>query len=382
MNKLMNRIARGSFAGMLTFGRFAHADCASPLISSDEAVIARMGSSDAVQAHAQLYQNGYYNMLSDYGWGEMPLRQEEFDSHFYGTFLARHGVVSENPPVRQKANGEWEYDPDALVFAPTFHRSWDDYGWLSWDITSLAETRVDPGTGGPAFDLWGPMGVRTVVSGGTGTGVVDSFPDFPTASAWHRSIWDVFKDPDNLLEYNCKTFDDRRGFVAVAQMIVHENWHDTNSPNHVDPQGSCTTSGTLVCDTYVWDMPTSARVYNGISRLSGHGVGAYQIDQRFTCDLVEAPADWIPIQTQLVANEYFHKAASVSRFVNLEGTGGRLPYTCGLPEDVLSVSADDHAFCPGTTQLRCNIVEDCGVERPNHAWFCEEGCCAEHAAPT
>lgn len=369
--------------GMLAFGKLAHADCASPLISSDEAVIARIGTSDAVQAHAELYQNGYYNMLSDYGWAEMPLRQEEFDSHFYGTFLASHGVVSESPPIRQNpTSGEWEYDPNALVLAPTFHRSWDDYSWLSWDIRTLAGTWVDPATGGPAAVLVGPTGSRLIVGNGTGTGIVDTFPDWPSAAAWHRSIWDVFKDPDGLLEYNCKTFEHRRGFVAVAKIIVHENWHDTSSPNHVDAVGSCTATGALGCDTYVWDLPSSARVYNGISQLNGRGVGAYQIDQRFSCDLVEAPAEWIPIQTQLVANEHFHGGAAQSRFVNENVPKGILPYTCGLPRSVLSVLADDHAFCPETTRLRCNVEEDCGSRRPEHAWVCEEGCCQEYEAPT
>ncbi len=382
MHKTLTCLALGAFAGIVTLEGTAHADCSYPGVSSDDAVMARIGTSVAAGEHLQYYQNGYYWMLDEYGWGDMPLRADEFDSHFYATFLIRHGIASPPPPLRQNESGAWEYDPEGISFMNTFHRSMDDYWALSWDIRTLAMRHVDPGSGIPvAAPRGGPFGLMEIWGNGTGTGVVDSFPEDPNSSAWWRSIWDLFKDPDALLEYNCLTFDHRRGFVAIAETIIHENWHDTVAPDHTQG-GFCIADEPGRCDSYVFEAPTSAHEYNALSRLQNLGVGSFQVGLRFACDLVEAPADWVPVQTQLVANAHFNRAADRSRFTNLPASGGKVPYTCGLPDPILAVPADGKNFCPGTTQLRCNDFVDCGTPRPHHYWNCYDGCCSEDREPT
>ncbi len=373
----------GSLGIVCAGPNIAQADCSRPDVPSDDAVVLRMGSSEAIYAHLARYSDGHYKLLEEHGWNDRVMRDEELNTHFWASFLINNGVVSAPPPLRQNTLGEWEYDQDALaVGVKAFHRSWDEYGPLSWDAEVLPHRAVDPETGAPSpsHSSWsGAIPLIPSFTHETGTGVVDFFPEDPGSSARRRSIWDAFKSPDWLLEYNCKIFDHAHGLVAMARTIVHESWHAAWTPGHTEG-GSCT-MGEGRCDTYIWDAPTSAFEYNTISRLAALGVGSYQIDQRFTCDLVEAPADWIPVQTQMVANEHFHQRAAQSRFVNDEIPGGLLPYTCGLPMATLSVPVDGVSFCPGTTQLRCNVSSDCGPDRAGYFWICGEGCCREEPEP-
>jgi hypothetical protein len=108
------------------------------------------------------------------------------------------------------------------------------------------------------------------------------------------------------------------------------------------------------------------------------------MDQRWTCDIVEEPADWVPLITRLVANQHFYARANQSRFTNIKGSDpaspgatadGQLPYDCGVPESLLGVPADGTTLCESTGTLRCLTDANCDDAIFETLDSCDAGCC-------
>jgi hypothetical protein len=251
----------------------ALADCpVIPLPESDRAIQVRLGLTQAVLDHQDRYDSGGdFLMLEEGGWGD-PTRADEYTNHFYASFLALHGVEGTDPPIRQSpTSGAWEYDPDGLILSNNFHRSWDGYGPLVYDRELYACMNVNPQTGAPACTQSSRYPFFLEIGNGTGSAVVDSFPEDPKSTARYRPIWDLFRDPDWLLEYNCGSISTSTGAVLLARTMVHENWHSTGT-SHVDgtsgprPPGSTNyCSGEAGrCDTYRF-VSAHNEVYHGIA---------------------------------------------------------------------------------------------------------------------
>jgi len=217
--------------------------------------------------------------------------------------------------------------------------------------------------------------------------VLDAFPNTGTAAEF-RTIWDAFKDPDWQIRYACKALTDSTGIVGLARIIIHENWHATLAPKHIfNPAGgTCAEGGgtdpAARCDTFIWDATTSARMYAGLAQQQLEGVGAYQIDQEFMCDLVDHGAPGLPLQTKLVAQTLFETRRAQSRFVNIDpdpmlsnDPEGQFPEDCGVASSILSVPADGTTTCPGTNELRCNVDPDCNDGDSLTADLCVDLCC-------
>lgn len=163
--------------------------------------------------------------------------------------------------------------------------------------------------------------------------------------------------------------------------MVHEHWHSTSAPKHTDgtngtpsETNSCS-GGDRRCDVFQFGAPTRNEEYYGLIDSQNDGVSSYQMDQRWTCDIVEEPAAWLPLIVQMTANQHFYERANQSRFTNPEIPGGFLPYDCGLAESLLSVPADGTTLCPETDTLRCNEDIECIDTDRYTTDFCSEGCC-------
>ena len=359
-----------------TFASRAQADCAYTNPSSDQALVQRVfWDTDAHQTH---YDQRDYIFFAE-NW-PMPDRQDEFNTHFYSTLLIHHGVVGPDPPIRQNSSGAWEYDPQSLLVSNNFHRSWDGYAPLARDRWVRACQGISASNGGPlcGTDIFG---------GGPNFGheTYTTIEDSLGSGVWatNSAAWDLFRDPDSKITYSCPVLDHPWGFPVAASVIVHENWHSTGI-GHKNGNGTFCNGGDGACDEYVWGKMNYTEQYYGLENLRHKNVGAYQIDAQFACDLVEEPGDWIPLQTLAVANETANAIAATSRYTNIGDSDqnpdtptGLLPFTCGVPSGLLAVPVNGVNFCPGTTQLRCDVAPDCGTNRAGYVWLCRDGCCEE-----
>ncbi len=372
----------------------AAADCEDVVRGADQALVDRI-SPHRIWEQEDLYAGKIYKMLINFGW-EFPERTEEFRDHTLATLLINHGVIGESPPVRQNPQtGDWEYDPYGLSFARTFHRSWDSYALLGFDSFATSCQDVNPQTGERFCDparrgLFSSSLENFGVE--VGTGVLDYIegyrcddPDTPCARAQLRYAVDLFRDPDRVAEYTCEVWDDEYGVADVASTIIHEQWHAA-SVNHIagnkvddDPNNNCN-QGELSCDTFIWDATTSARMYGGLSRQAHEGVGSFQVESEFLCDLTTSPATWIPVQTKAVIQQAFKRDANRSRYVNIEADespndgDGTLPFTCNTELlSTFNVAKDGSISC---TTNACQFDSQCNDLDPSTNDVCTpEACC-------
>lgn len=389
-----NRLLASEFAallGLLLHAPSVLADCNDTVFTVNTVMADRLGP-DYLEAYAAAAYPEWHQAGTEQGWDATrgindPLDfSEEFGKQMLGSILITQGVSGTAPTVWQNPDtGYFEYNPNQLWTGANFFNSADSYGPLAADHLIQACTFVDKITG--AFSCVDPLPKPHQNQSGHWyfghalvTGVDDAHPTNSGTGAEHHSIWDLFKDPDWEIEYYCRVFEDVEGVAYTARTLVHESWHATNAPGHLDgPQGGCSL-GEGRCDNYIFDLQGANRVNAGVARLQGIGVGAYQADQLFACDLVEEPAAWMPEMVRIVANQHAHTRAAQSRFVNIKAVpgdpnnplGGELPFRCGLPESHLAVLAGtpDPGLCPGSTV--CLDNSDCNASNNE---FCVEGCC-------
>lgn len=362
---------------------------------------------------------------------------EPYDQLNIAAYLVQFGVKGEPPPIDQSpiAPYFYHYGERDLVLRPFFHRSRDEYYPLISSFETVVCDEVNPITGKqlcPSGDTW-PW-----PSSSTSTLFALGIPE-PVLDWGYENVTDMYLESDPkerfvafnhgftfqhfspLIEFYCRAFqvDDpssayaSAGSVGVAATLVHENWHSTGR-GHQGTKGACDRND---CDTYV-HIPSASSRFSELGRhqkAAGSKLGAYQVDQRFTCDLVTSPADWVPLAVSLLASAKHANKAQVRRYENITGYSpngaGRQPYTCAEADDILvergflqstascpssgncgsdldcnpinesctragglpaePLCCHTTSFCPGTTLPLCLVEADCPA--PGHK--CVGGCC-------
>lgn len=244
----------------------------------------------------------------------------------------------------------------------------EEYGHLADSRELAACVEIDPLTGAPRcgpYCNFSFVGAPLCIAPTYGQASTVSLIGYD-GSGNNGSNWG-----GGRLNYYCQVFDHAYGAAAVATTVIHEKFHSIELDGHVD----CHLGPGRCADAWDFEIPTSPRQYNELA-LFRH-VEPYQIGYRYLCDLVEAPADWIPVMSQVVHNEYANKLQEEARYSNLTpppsttGTpldAGQAPYSCGLPDAILGLVVGSACSTGGT---RCNVDADCATGEECNSLCCE-----------
>lgn len=293
-----------------------------------------------------------------------------YHKYILSQVLITSGIHGQSVPVHQgNYFGFFEYDSEAF-YVTYNHNLHSEYFGLAISGYRRACTGVNPLTGDPRCldsepDGWS-FWARAYIAENYGQAEEVELDDTIPGGGKNYG-----GDPVRI-GYSCGSFDASSGVVRTAGMIIHENFHTTTSDlAHVN----CARGPGACAAAWDFDMPTQPRVYNA---LPTYAVDAYQVHLRYLCDLTEAPADWVPVMVQEVANERANTRGAQNRFQNIltpdPTTGipvvtGEAPLSCGVPEAVLELAVG--SICPATGTPRCQDNLDCGSGET-----CENLCCA------
>lgn len=277
----------------------------------------------------------------------------------------------------------WGYDPGAFYVTQN-HNLGDEYFTLSSTRSLQACTDVNVFTGEPrctddepdGWSFWARAWIAPSSYGGREiVRLAETIPGYPTKGGLYSRDYEMIGEPTWVLSdfemakpvfYACRAFDNSRGVVRTAALIVHENFHGASDVDHCPENDS-------VC-AYEWsfDMPTEPRIYNG---LPTHPVDSYQVDMRYLCDLTEEGADWMPLMVRAVANERFNLRADDNIFQNIVDANGiptgLAPLACGVPTPTVGTVGSPPGVCLDSAGLGdCDSTLDCGIFET-----CIDNCC-------
>lgn len=382
--------------------------------SSMAAVLCPMGDSKSATAigdflgptdHESYYQNefqSYFRLSDARGWDEVPLDLSDYNNErtrfALASYLIRTGVKGQTPSVIQVPHPFipgvqiWDYDDQTIVLTDAFHRSDDEWGPLSSDRAIPVCSKVRPHDG---LQWCGSKGSATYADAEIPlAGVYAGLMQGPLADLFDFRIWwgkdtltgiadenehndgaqyqwrptPLSSEPDWTIRYYCNRI--ASNTVSLASTIVHENWHATEAPTHIDnvldPVASqACPAGHRRCEEYDWSESSFHSTKWDERGLRQFSAGAYQIEQRFLCDLVKDPSEWVPAVVIETAADEFRRSSEGGHFVKLEG--GEAPFTCAAPLEVVRTS------CPDPAGTQCNYDTDCATTE-----YCgADACCTK-----
>lgn len=307
-----------------------------------------------------------------------------------GTMLVIDGVNGPPVPVRE-VSGFWGYD-NAAFYVGANHNLDYEYWKLARTDSIQACLNVDQSDGTSlcvdnepdGWSIWARAYFANVYYGDQEiVRLRGAFSD-PTTWANYPDDLEVIEDENEVygyylatpVNYACPTFNSNRGVARIAGTIVHENFHGPSSVGHLD----CARGNGRCADEWNFDMPTEPRTYNSLP--TNTLVDPYQVEQRFLCDVVEEPDDWVPLMVQNVFNARANDRAGQNIFQNIEGPDptdpgetivtGLAPLSCGTPTNTF-----------GSTLVTCTAANSCTDATDCAAGnSCNDGCCVPATCST
>lgn len=322
---------------------------------------------DWFQAHLDTLDQTHF-FVEEKGWeGAGGLESDDpvtpFNQYALAVVLARS--IQGHGPVVSGLAGEVDYTPGAIFPANNHNAPWEytfltestGYTWACNDVNpDTGEMFCDPDTPEPERNGYGPAETLWLVK---------DFEDSNAAAIWGPT--------SHTIRYSCAAFDSIYGAARTASLMVHENFHGVNDGDA--SHGPCHLGATSCAEEWNFETPVVPLRYNLLAEL-GH-VDAYQIENRYLCDLTEQPSDWIPDIARVSINQRTNARHASARFKNIdnlaepEKDAGPAPLQCGLPDTILDLVPGE--VCPGTGgALRCDVDLDCG-----DAASCQDRCCVE-----
>ena len=227
-------------------------------------------------------------------------------------------------------------------------RSRDEWAGLAVDNQYAVCDALNPTTG--KFECtgrgWG---------GTTTTAVADAlYPDWFDLAPQDTQAYSL----NGKNAYFCGAFEDEDGevtdesFLTLGIGMIQFSWRYLRGNSNVDK--------------FISEPDGAA--HEGLARETlDQGLGWWQVQQRYICDLMDAPADWVPQMLVEVATaagaKYFHAGV----YSGLPE--GRMPFECGPAEDAIVVP-DGIELCD-SGNVACQTDSDCAVGKEE----CNSGCC-------
>lgn len=330
----------------------------------------------------------------------------EFNKLATAYLLAAYGVKGFLPePVPLPPSGQFGI-PFFVPVSNPFHRSTDEWyplmaqGYYSicdylntstgvWQCAPSLETKNFFTIAQQGFNPSSPFTEDNFGAGTWGTGtysrIIDSATDLSPFSNPNTSFSPLWQDgflgiDRKMLEvWHCPAFENQDG-TGVDEMAVPRLLHDLAFGNWRSIEfakfgvwSHCSASFSGNCDKFVNVFLGGG--FNSLARGIEVGMLPQQVSHRLLCDVAEDPEDWVPHMAvelvNILANDLMDSPNAFPGDV-LTPSGGRSPFACGVPTDILTLIPGVE-FCPNG-QLACETVANCTGSWPA-GYDCEQGCC-------
>lgn len=282
-----------------------------------------------------------------------PARGLAVDKFVVAGLLMMHGLDTQPLAVAVNQSGDWDYDP-SVWYLTRNHNLLTEYAQLANSVEINACVELNKSTGAPRC---GPYCTRSFLA------TICSAPTYGRRNTLSLAEDDgsgsyAVNNGQGGITYLCPAFVDPFGTAQIASIAIHEKFHSVSHVGHEDCQfgaGRC-------AKEWDFDLPRFPSSHNELA--THKSADAYQIGYRHGCDMVEAPAEWMPLMAWIVQNEFANFMADQRRYMNIVDTSsppinsGVAPYKCGLPDSILKLVVGDACPDGGT---RCDTDVDCGV---------------------